>query len=672
MKFIALIFILTIFIIPSVNAITTNELRVVLKEVLKIYFENPQNSRLTVTELRDLLISFFETPTGQEVNLNKIGRHSGKLLQEIYDKIKIKEWTIMVFMNGDNNLEEFGIANINDMEQVGSSRDVNVIAQFDRSPEFDTSNGNWNTTKIFYITRDNDTEKINSKELIDLGEVNMGSSKALEDFVFYSMDNYPAKHYALILWNHGGGWIGLSNDNTDNPAGLSIKELSNALRDITNKKNKKLDIVGFDMCLMGMLEVYSQISEFADIGVGSEELEPGTGWDYAGLLKFITENPQSDARTFASQITKTYYDFYRDFDSSITLSAIDLSKISSIINSISKIVPKINSNIDLTWREIARANNKADRYTSVIGRSNIDIFHLFELLIQRNVGTDLYGDLINISNSVNDVIIDNVKDIGHPNAFGLSIYFPRASEDYDQFYDAENTQFISKTGWSDMINKYYIVRKESDKEPPLIKIDYYDIQPEGTYFVINLTGDDILTLFFVVSQYSNTSSIAWLDTPLNIDFTQFEEGQVSFFWDFTVPSLYNGEDTTFVSLKPINRDGNKFIAEGLYTISSTNETFNATLFFEYGELTNVYIDIPYGEELIPSPIEISKDDIFIPYLKAFDLQANEFFTYEGVPIRVSDGLNIQYVQLANLSEEYFLSFRAEDLSENFAIDGIIP
>ena len=426
------------------------------------------------------------------------------------------------------------------------------------------------------------------------------------------------------------------------------------------------------MCLMSMLEVYSQISKFADIGIGSEELIPGTGWNYAGLLKFITDSPKSDARTFASQITTSYYDYYENKDSTITLSAIDLSKIGNILNSLTNLVPKINFNINLTWKEIARANNKADRYNSPTGRPNIDLFDLLELMIPASSGTEIYDDLINVQDSVASAIIDNVMGISHSFASGLSIYFPRSSEDYDLSYNTENAKFVNETGWDDMIQRFYFVRKGSDKEPPKITIDNYNIQPEGIDFTVNLTGDDILTLFFVFSQYTNTISINWLDTPLDIDFAQFEEGQLNFFWDYTIPALYNGENISFASLQPININSNKFIAEGLYTISSTNETFSATLFFQDGELVNVYIDIPYGEELISSPIEILKDDIFTPYLKAFDLQANEFFTYEDSPIRISDGLNIQYVQLANLGNESFLSFRAEDLSGNSEIYGIVP
>lgn len=672
MKLFVLLLILTFLIMPSANAVTTNELKIVLKEVLKLYFENPQNSRLSVPELRDLLISFFETPTGQEVNLNKIGKHSGKFLLEIYDKAKVKEWTILVFMNGDNNLEGFGIQNINDMEKTGSSKDVNVIVEFDRSPDWDDSNGNWSATKIFYITQDNNLEKISSREIEDLGEVDMASSVSLEDFIMYTMENYPAKHYALILWNHGGGWLGFSNDDTDYPMGLSVSGLAVALKNIVDEKKIKFDIIGFDMCLMSMLEVYAQIADFANVAIASEELEPGTGWNYEGMLKFITENPTSNARTFASQITKSYYDFYEGKDSAITLSAIDLSKINGLIASISAISPKINSDMELAWKEIARANNRVERYATTAGRSYIDIFNLFDLLVPTAPGTDLSNDLTAAQKAVSEAVIDNVKGSAHYFSTGISIYFPRSPEDYYEYYDWENSYFTNSTGWSEMIKKYYAVREESDKEPPAVLIESYEANPDFIEFAVNIKGNDILTLFFVVTQEENNISIYLYDTPLNLDFSGFEEGNIPFFWDYSIPFIFNGENFTFASLEPIDREAKKFRAGGLYTIASTNQTFNATLLFDYGILKEVYIDISYGDRVIPSPVEISPDDVFVSYQRAYDTQTSEFFNVEGTPIKIGNsGLFIEYLKFADQSDkELFLDFVAEDLSGNFAGGGM--
>lgn len=50
----------------------------------------------------------------------------------------------------------------------------------------------------------------------------------------------------------------------------------------------KLDIIGFDACLMAMYEVGSVMAPYANYLLGSELLEPGTGWDYSMLAALVT------------------------------------------------------------------------------------------------------------------------------------------------------------------------------------------------------------------------------------------------------------------------------------------------------------------------------------------------------------------------------------------------
>ena len=44
------------------------------------------------------------------------------------------EWTVMVYLDADNNLESAGIDDINEMEIVGSTSEVNIVVQVDRIP----------------------------------------------------------------------------------------------------------------------------------------------------------------------------------------------------------------------------------------------------------------------------------------------------------------------------------------------------------------------------------------------------------------------------------------------------------------------------------------------------------------------------------------------------------
>jgi clostripain len=137
----------------------------------------------------------------------------------------LPEWTVMVYLDADNNLEGAGIDDINEMEMVGSTSNVNIVVQIDRIPYSvldsnnqgyadDISNGDWTDTRRYYITQDYDPYIINSQLVSNLGELNMGTSSTLINFAKWAVSNYPAKKYLLVIWNHGGGFrsTGLTKD----------------------------------------------------------------------------------------------------------------------------------------------------------------------------------------------------------------------------------------------------------------------------------------------------------------------------------------------------------------------------------------------------------------------------------------------------------------------------
>jgi hypothetical protein len=112
------------------------------------------------------------------------------------------KWTFMVYLDADNNLESFGIQDFLEMASVGSTAAVNILVQMDRGG-YDNQYGAWTGTRRFLIQR-NDTPSVAPLE--DMGEQNMGDPTVLRDFVIWGVTHYPAEHYALVIWNHGGGW----------------------------------------------------------------------------------------------------------------------------------------------------------------------------------------------------------------------------------------------------------------------------------------------------------------------------------------------------------------------------------------------------------------------------------------------------------------------------------
>lgn len=231
-----------------------------------------------------------------------------------------RQWTVMVYMDADGDLEEYGILNLNQMERVGSTPGVAIVVQFDRAPGFDSSNGDWTDTRRFYVSRDDDDTRISSPLLEDLGEVDMGQPASLREFVQWAASRYPAQHYLLVLWNHGAGWRspepraapalaaakarGILFDDTSSSY-LTLAQLDAALDAPVH-----LDLIAMDASLMGMLEVAYEIRTRADYLAFSEESPPGRGYPYDRILARLSASPgmtpEELGRVFVEEYVAAY------------------------------------------------------------------------------------------------------------------------------------------------------------------------------------------------------------------------------------------------------------------------------------------------------------------------------------------------------------------------------
>jgi len=149
------------------------------------------------------------------------------------------KWTFMVFMAGDNNLDAAAVRDIAEMAQGGSTPDVHIIAELDRAGH--------NPTQRFYITKGGGIKK---DVVATLPETNTGDPAVLSDFLSWGIQNYPAEHYFLVLWNHGNGWWederkkkGIAFDDSQGDY-LNNAELISVLETFRLATGKKLDIFG--------------------------------------------------------------------------------------------------------------------------------------------------------------------------------------------------------------------------------------------------------------------------------------------------------------------------------------------------------------------------------------------------------------------------------------------
>lgn len=221
-------------------------------------------------------------------------------------EVKVKDYTVLVFKNAKNDLEPFGLLDMNEMELAGSSEQVNVLVEFGRLP-----GGDWSGVRRYYVGKDTDASSIGSRVVWERPHADMGDWRELADFVSWGKKNYPAKKYLLVIWNHGNGWKrrgalragrGISFDD-ETGSHISTPELARVFA-----AAGPVDVLAFDACLMQTVEVAYEVRRYAGLVVGSEETEPGEGYPYDLILNALNARPGMSPEELARAIVESYRD----------------------------------------------------------------------------------------------------------------------------------------------------------------------------------------------------------------------------------------------------------------------------------------------------------------------------------------------------------------------------
>lgn len=357
-----------------------------------------------------------------------------------------KEWTFMIFMNADNNLDQNAVKDLKEMRSIGEHSDIaNVIVMLDREK---------GPAVTYNIT--GSKQEVLAKH----GEVDMGDYKVYAKFVKDTIKNFPAKHYCSILWNHGTGWKtikgtagmvkGISYDEQSGNH-ISTAQLGFALNDIKKALGgKKLDLICFDACLMQMAEVAYTVRDGADYIVGSEEVEPGEGYPYKVIFSKLTKGMKPDE--MARMISRAYADSYDDgcagYESSThsTLVSSAYESFKDCLNGYCKMMmaSDYSSQIDRIFSEVTKFSYP----------ENIDLKHFVSLSKAKIKNGGIQTSADKLLKSMERLInINCVSGYGTNYAHGLAIYFPQKSHLFSKEY--KQLPFAKNTMWSSMIQDYY-------------------------------------------------------------------------------------------------------------------------------------------------------------------------------------------------------------------------
>ncbi|MEM7032056.1 MAG: clostripain-related cysteine peptidase [Chloroflexota bacterium] len=423
-------------------------------------------------------------------------------------------WLIMMYQDADDKvLEEDILIDLNEAERIGSTDRVHIVSQFDRFRSGYSGDGNWDSTKRFYVTQDQDLERVGSQELMDLGEVNMSAGSTLVDFMVWAINAYPADKHVLIMSDHGMGWPGGWSDPSHTGPGdhnvplaqvlgdeLYLMEIDDALGQVRAQTGiEKFELVGMDACLMGHLEVFSALAPHANYAVASQEVEPALGWAYTSFLNDLVRNPDMSGADLGRSIVRTYIqDDQRIVDDqarakfvgqgsplsglfgmlsgpspeqiqaqlsqNMTLTAVDLNAMPALLTSFNNLTFNLQQ---VDQRAVAQARNYAQSYTSVFGNnvppSYIDIGNFAQLLQQSTRDQAVSQAADQVLADIKQAVIAEKHGPKVPGSTGISIYFPnsqlyRSAAAGPQSYTAVARRFANVSLWDDFLTFHYTGR----------------------------------------------------------------------------------------------------------------------------------------------------------------------------------------------------------------------
>jgi hypothetical protein len=280
----------------------------------------------------------------------------------------------------------------------------------------------------------------------------MADPAILTAFIKWAQQTYPAKHYALVIWDHGAGWKeqslgakrsifrGAVQDETSDSF-MSLPDLAKGVRD----SGVHFDLINFDACLMAMYEVAYEFKGVTDYLAFSEETEPGEGDPYDLILTALTENPAMSGRDLAGLIVDKYDDFFTNNNrGATTKSAVDMSKMDALdakVLALSAALPT-----DATANALIQAaRSETQHYTYAANHDLYDLCSYVAARLQSGAVKDRCNEILTIINSmvINNKINDTTPaQVG--GSHGLAIYLPTANETNSEDLDLYATLACNK------------------------------------------------------------------------------------------------------------------------------------------------------------------------------------------------------------------------------------
>ncbi len=199
------------------------------------------------------------------------------------EKHKAK-WTVLIYANGNNELEPEIYQILQDACKPDYLGDLNLLIEIGREDRqcvriLRPAELIANTSDAWCGVRRYCISNHNAQLLENLGNQNMADPMRLCEFINWGMEKFPAEHIMLVLEGHGASFIGVMTDYSQTcPYIMGTAEMCKAIQTGSTNAHKKIDILVLDMCYMNYIEVLFELGK-----------EPANAVQH--LLTYIEEGP---------------------------------------------------------------------------------------------------------------------------------------------------------------------------------------------------------------------------------------------------------------------------------------------------------------------------------------------------------------------------------------------
>jgi hypothetical protein len=397
---------------------------------------------------------------------------------------------IIEIFGGDNNLSHFVTEDMQEMAS-GNRGSFSVLALADYADRGGV---------VVELS-----PRVGNRVIEDLGEINTGDPETLANFLARALITYgPKVRKAIGFWDHGSGVFdeqdpamhilerrlnalpryrrahsrrahklflrsarlmsnvrarAMLHDDT-NAGVLTNLEAESMLRVAYERAGfrDRVDLIFSDTCLNGMIEVVEQLKSFATCIVGSEELEPGDGWEYHEWLGRMSDNPPANPEQWATQAVDAFGDGYanRPDQHPCTLAAFQAEN--QITGSFATLVKALDQQGPEGFNWVLQTRATAQSFTS--DKDTCDIKDFMTRL----------GNIAGIADDVRDAAKAVVAAIDQASvrtvalgskvkgATGLAFWCPSTSSSFES--DVETYSLLAfdrRTGWSKYLGAHFLV-----------------------------------------------------------------------------------------------------------------------------------------------------------------------------------------------------------------------